>query len=133
MHSASRKPKSMLVAGVYGKKPLSLCGIISFHDQNDRGSFASLAAPIALSLTALNDRPGGSIKPFCEPATVTSTPHSSCRKSIEPSEEIVSTINSAGCRARSIAWRAASTGETQPVEVSLCTMQTALIDRARSS
>ena len=36
-------------------------------------------AASALSLTALNDNPGGSISPFCEPATVTSTPHSSWR------------------------------------------------------
>ena len=28
---------------------------------------------------ALNDRPGGSMRPFCEPPTVTSTPHSSWR------------------------------------------------------
>ena len=45
---------------------------------------------------ALNDRPGGSMRPFWEPATVTSTPHSSMRKSMEPSDEIVSTISSAG-------------------------------------
>ena len=36
-------------------------------------------AASALSLTALNESPGGSIRPFCEPATVTSTPHSSWR------------------------------------------------------
>ena len=33
----------------------------------------------ALSDTALKPRPGGSIKPFCEQLTVTSTPHSSWR------------------------------------------------------
>ena len=33
----------------------------------------------ARGLTALNDRPGGSISPFWLPATVTSTPHSSWR------------------------------------------------------
>ena len=37
------------------------------------------AAFSPFSLTALNDRPGGSISPFCEPETVTSTPHSSWR------------------------------------------------------
>ena len=36
-------------------------------------------AASALSETAVNDSPGGSIRPFCEPPTVTSTPHSSCR------------------------------------------------------
>ena len=39
---------------------------------------SSLAAS-AFSLTALKPRPGGSIRPFCEPPTVTSTPHSSWR------------------------------------------------------
>ena len=72
-------------------------------------------------------RPGGSISPFCEPATVTSTPHSSIRYSIEASEEIVSTKSSAGWRAASIASRTAGIRLTTPVEVSLCTTQTALI------
>jgi len=40
-------------------------------------SFAVFEAASARSDTALNDSPGGSISPFCEPATVTSTPHSS--------------------------------------------------------
>ena len=52
---------------------------ISSQAQNERGSFAALCAASALSLIALNDRPGGSIRPFCEPPTVTSTPHSSWR------------------------------------------------------
>ena len=38
-----------------------------------------LVAASALSLTALKPSPGGSISPFCEPPTVTSTPHSSWR------------------------------------------------------
>ena len=37
----------------------------------------TFAAAIALSETART--PGGSIRPFCEPDTVMSTPHSSCR------------------------------------------------------
>ena len=41
------------------------------------GKLAVFAARNAFSLTALKERPGGSIKPFCEPPTVTSTPHSS--------------------------------------------------------
>ena len=40
---------------------------------------ALLLAASAFSDTALKLRPGGSIRPFCEPATVTSTPHSSIR------------------------------------------------------
>jgi len=43
------------------------------------GVTALADAATALALTALNDRPGGSISPFCEPETVTSTPHSSWR------------------------------------------------------
>ena len=54
---------------------------------------------------ALKLRPGGSISPFCEPASVTSRPHSSCRSSIEPSDETASTSSSAGWPARSIARR----------------------------
>jgi len=64
--------------------------------QNALGSFADLLAASARVETALNDRPGGSMSPFCEPATVTSTPHSSMRKSTDASDEIVSTSNSAG-------------------------------------
>ncbi len=41
------------------------------------------------------------------------------------SEEIVSTISSAGCLAASIAARTSSMRLVQPVEVSLCTTQTA--------
>ena len=52
---------------------------MSLQSKNERGSFADLCASSALSEMALNDRPGGSIRPFCEPATVTSTPHSSWR------------------------------------------------------
>ena len=37
----------------------------------------AIDAASALSLTALNDMPGGSIRPFCAPPMVTSTPHSS--------------------------------------------------------
>ena len=42
-------------------------------------------AASAFSLIALKPRPGGSISPFCEPASVTSMPHSSCRRSIDAS------------------------------------------------
>ena len=77
-------------------------------------------------LTALNDRPGGSISPFWLPATTTSTPHASMRMSIEASDEIVSTISSASVPAASIAPRTSSMRLAQPVEVSFCTTQTAL-------
>ena len=36
-----------------------------------------LRAAVFVKVESLN--PGGSIKPFCDPATVTSTPHSSWR------------------------------------------------------
>ena len=52
---------------------------MSSHAQNDFISRALFAAANALSLTALNDMPGGSISPFCAPPTVTSTFHSSWR------------------------------------------------------
>ena len=45
----------------------------------------------ARALIAVNDIPGGSIRPFCEPPITRSTPHSSMRKSYEASDEIVST------------------------------------------
>ena len=38
-----------------------------------------LEADSAFVLMALKPSPGGSISPFCEQPTVTSTPHSSCR------------------------------------------------------
>src|SRR3954468_8179822 len=94
--------------------------------QYDFGNVDVLPAASALALIALNDNPGGSMSPFCEPATVTSTPHSSCRESIEASDEIVSTINKAGWLARSIALRTSPIREVTPVEVSLCTTHTAL-------
>ena len=49
------------------------------YDSLQNDGVARFDAARALALAALNDRPGGSISPFCEPATVTSTPHSSCR------------------------------------------------------
>ncbi len=46
---------------------------------------------------------------------------------MEAREEMVSTMKSAGCPARSMAWRTSSTRLVTPVEVSLWTMQTALM------
>ena len=93
----------------------------------------SLAARIAFSLTPVSPTPGGSIRPFCEPETVTSTPHSSMRKSAEARPETLSTRNRAGCRAASIAFLISAMFETTPVEVSLWTTQTALISCFLSS
>src|SRR5690242_13393129 len=66
------------------------------------------------------------MRPFCEPPTVTSTPQSSCRYGIEPSEEMVSTISRAWCPARSISARISGTRLATPVDVSLWTTRTAL-------
>ena len=52
---------------------------MSSQAKNDFGIFDVLFAASALSLIALNDMPGGSIRPFCAPPTETSTPHSSWR------------------------------------------------------
>ena len=46
---------------------------------------------------------------------------------MEASEEMVSTMSSAGCLAASMARRTSSMRETAPVEVSLCTTHTALM------
>src|SRR3989442_7034389 len=78
--------------------------MISSQPQYDRGRRAPLLAASAFSLTQLNDRPGGNIKPFCEPATVTSTPHSSWRYLIEASEENLWTILKAGGPAPAVAF-----------------------------
>ena len=111
---------------------------MSSQEKKDFGSFAVLATFSAFSLAAVKPSPGGSIRPFCEPVTVTSTPHSSWRKSIEASDDTVSAISSAGCFAASMALRTSATQEVTPEEVSLWTTQTALISwlvsaRRRSS
>ena len=55
-----------------------LCGAICgrVHSRHER-NLADFPAANAFSEMALKLSPGGSIIPFCEPATVTSTPHSS--------------------------------------------------------
>ena len=65
------------------------------------------------------------MSPFCEPVTVTSTPHSSWRKSMDASEDTVSTMKSAGWPAASMAARMSGMLVVTPVEVSLCTTITA--------
>src|SRR4030088_1810530 len=105
----------------------------SCQSQYDRIDGLAFATASAFSDTALKPRPGGNISPFCEPATDTSMPQASCSYSCEPRPEIVSTINSAGCFVRSMALRTSSGWVTQPVEVSLCTIITALISCWRSA
>ena len=82
-------------------------------------------AASAFALIALKLRPGGSISPFCDPDSVTSSPHSSWRRSIEPSADTASTSSSAGCFARSIARRISGSRLVAPVEVSLWTTSSA--------
>ena len=53
--------------------------MIGVQSQYERGIRAVLDASIAFAETALKLSPAGSIRPFCEPPTVTSTPHSSWR------------------------------------------------------
>src|SRR3982074_3577722 len=101
--------------------------MIGVQSQKDFGMVAVREASRALALTALKLMPGGSINPFWEPATVTSTPHSSWRKSALAKPEIESTSNRAGCLAESIARRTAAISDVAPVEVSLWTTHTALI------
>ena len=79
MAIASRSPNRRFVPGVYGKNPVGLCFCMSDQSQYDRNRRLARYAANALSETALNDRPGGSISPFCDPATVTSARHSSWR------------------------------------------------------
>ena len=71
--------------------------------------------------------PAGSMKPFCEPDTATSTFQASMRKSMLAMELTPSTISSAGCLRRSMARRSAATSLVTPVAVSLWHTSTALI------
>ncbi|MNC90423.1 hypothetical protein D3C83_65210 [compost metagenome] len=85
-----------MVFGVYGKNPLSLAVIMSSKEKNTRCSFALLRASSAFWLTQTMPRPVGTMKPFCEPLTHASTPHSSMRKSMLATELTPSTNSSAG-------------------------------------
>src|ERR1700704_4693344 len=105
----------------------------SCQSQYDRIDGLALATASAFSDTALKLRPGGSIMPFCDPATEISMPQASCSYSSEARPEMVSTISNAGCLVRLRALRTSSGWVTQLVEVSLCTTSTALILCARSA
>ena len=61
--------------------PVSLAVTIGCQSKYALGSFAVLLAASAFFEMALKLSPGGNSRPFCEPPTATSTPHSSCRKS----------------------------------------------------
>src|SRR5213592_2457088 len=91
-----------------------------------------LAGGEARSLAARIAMPGGSIRPFCGPVSATSTPQASNLKSIDASDETVSTRSSAGWPARRRAWRTAGTSEVTPVDVSLWTTSTARMSCAWS-
>src|SRR5436190_13176788 len=105
----------------------------SCQSQYERMAVLALATASAFSDTALKPSPGGSIRPFCDPATDTSMPQASCSNSSEPRPEMLSTISSAGCLMRSRILRTSNGWVTQPVDVSLCTIMTALILCWRSS
>ena len=72
-------------------------------------------------------RPVGNIKPFCDPATATSTPHSSILNSMEPIELTPSTKSKAGWHNSSNNCLTAFTELVTPVAVSLWQTKTALI------
>src|SRR6185312_13031223 len=100
---------------------------MSAKSRKQRGHLAVLPAASAFGLAATIARPGGSMKPFCEPATARSTPHSSMRKSMLAIELMPSTMSSAGWRAASSALRTPATSLVTPVAVSLWQTSTALI------
>ena len=97
-------PVSLILAGLAGAVTMGF-GIAG---DETAGKPADFEAARALSLTALNPRPGGNISPFWEPVTAQSTPHSSMRKSIDAIDDTPSTNNSAGCPAASSARRASA-------------------------
>ena len=66
-------------AGGWALTPAAILWGLSSLWYLTRGSLALLEASSARGESALKPRPGGIIRPFCEPATETSTPHSSCR------------------------------------------------------
>ena len=53
---------------------------------------AFLCTPSARSFAATKPRPGGVIRPFCEPDIATSMPHSSISNGMQPSEATASTM-----------------------------------------
>ena len=71
-------------------------GLFSSQSRKTRGwGFLSITCH-ALSLTATNARPGGTINAFCEPVTQMSIRQSSVRHSMAPRPLIASTTRMAG-------------------------------------
>ena len=83
--------------------------------------------------TARTARPGGNIIPFCDPLTVTSMLQASCCRSVTANDETASTKSIAGWPESHIALPIDSISVVTPVEVSLCTMQTAFIAASSSN
>ena len=75
----TRHPVVIYPASGTGAWEAALVNTLSPGDRVLMAETGHFAAARARSEIALNERPGGSIRPFCEPATVTSTPHSSAR------------------------------------------------------
>ncbi len=77
------------------------------------------------SLREMKARPGGTIHPFCEPVTTTSSPQPSMSHGIEPRLLMASTRSSRS--ASRTTWAISSRGLVTPVAVSLCVTSTAFI------
>jgi len=85
------------------------------------------AAARAFSEMALKPEPGGSMNPFCEQLTVTSTSTRRAGNRPSPARRMVSTSSNAGWPTLSVAARISPIRLVTPVEVSLCTTMTALM------
>jgi hypothetical protein len=72
-------------------------------------------------------KPGGVIRPFCEPAIATSTPHVSISNFMQPNEATASTISSASWSAARRASLTAAMSFTTPEAVSICATRIALM------
>ena len=79
-----------------GASPLSTALGASTHGVRPTYMASLVRASSAFWLAQTMPKPAGSIRPFCEPVTAQSTPHSSMRKSMLPIELTPSTKSSAG-------------------------------------
>ena len=101
---------------------------------SNRLHIAVFIAPSAFSLAQTMPRPAGNIRPFCEPATARSTPHSLKRKSMVDRGDPRRHRATPGARRhphRAADWQPISL--VTPVAVSLCTTITPLISCALSA
>ena len=94
---------------------------------------AFLCASRARGPAAVKPRPGGVIRPFCEPDIATSTPQASISNGMQPSEATASTISSASWPAARIASPIALMSLTTPDAVSTCVTRMALISPLASA